>query len=252
LRILAWDTATDFNCAALIYLSAAGDCLALEEFQSERGVQAQTLPPELARMLKKHSLRPADLDLLAVGRGPGSFTGLRSGLALAKGLALGGGLPLMGLASTETLAGLMLFEDQTAAGDFLAAPLIDARHREIFTALYQARPGGGPPALEELWPPQALPPAEIPRRLSAAARGRPVRLAGPALDLLLAALPGGLPDGLSPGPAGLAPRAAMLARLAGLRYQRDESAAALYPPLPLYIRQPDLRRSGAAPGPEIT
>src|SRR4029453_5576052 len=88
-------------------------------------------------MLTGAGLRPADLDALAVGIGPGSFTGIRMALATARALALALGIPAAGV---STLAAL-------AAGAPGALPVIDAKRREVFTEL------GGRPAVVA---PQAL------------------------------------------------------------------------------------------------
>src|SRR4051812_18630670 len=85
--------------------------------------RAQTLLEDVDALLRQGGAHPRDLDALAVGVGPGSFTGVRIGLAAARGLALS--LDLRG-AGVSTLAAL-------AAGAPEALPVIDARRREVFT-----------------------------------------------------------------------------------------------------------------------
>lgn len=240
LTVLAWDTATPWCSAALVLFDRWG--LKTDEFLSDKGPHSQILPPQMALMLEKTCLKPTDLDLLAVGRGPGSFTGLRTGLALAKGLSVGSGRPLIGIPTLEILAAQML-EDRDGE-DILAAPLIDARHREVYTALYRvASADTGPQALECLLQPQPVSPEEVPALLGRAAAGKKIIVAGPALNLVRTTLEG-LPDGLEAGPEDLAPSAVMLACLAAARFVESEAAPELNPPLPLYIRQPDIRKSG--------
>ena len=241
LTVLAWDTATPWCAVALVLFDRFG--LKTDEFVGDKGPHSQILPPQAALMLEKASLKPADLDLLAVGRGPGSFTGLRTGLALAKGLAMGSGRPLIGISTLETLAASML--DGREDENLLAAPLIDARHREVYAALYRAVPGdNGRSSLECLLEPRPMAPEEVTARLAEAAAGRKIIAAGPALNLVREVL-GGLPEGLEAGPEDLAPSAVMLARLAVTRFREfSATAAELYPPLPMYIRQPDIRKSG--------
>jgi len=90
-----------------------------------------------------------DLDAIAVGVGPGMFTGLRIGIATARGLARGSGLPLRPVSSLAALA--------AGIEAPLRLPLIDARRGEVFGALYEVD--------ERVWPPVALPPEELVRRL---------------------------------------------------------------------------------------
>jgi tRNA threonylcarbamoyladenosine biosynthesis protein TsaB len=111
--ILAFDTATDVATSALV---DDGEVL------GERTSRAQTLLEDVDALLRQGGARPADVDALAVGIGPGSFTGVRVGLATARGLALALGIPAAGV---STLAAL-------AAGAPGAMPVIDARRREVF------------------------------------------------------------------------------------------------------------------------
>ena len=111
---LAFDTATQIATSALV---DDGEVLA------ERTSRAQTLLEDVDALLRQGGAHPRDLDALAVGIGPGSFTGVRIGLAAARGLALS--LDLRG-AGVSTL-------DALAAGAPGAVPVIDARRREVFT-----------------------------------------------------------------------------------------------------------------------
>src|SRR5881409_4104957 len=120
--ILAFDTATEIATSALV---ADGEVL------GERTSRAVTLLEDVDALLRQGGAHPRDLDALAVGIGPGSFTGVRVGLATARGLALA--LDLRG-AGVSTLAAL-------AAGAPGALPVIDARRREVFTI------AGGVPAV---------------------------------------------------------------------------------------------------------
>jgi tRNA threonylcarbamoyladenosine biosynthesis protein TsaB len=228
LTVLAWDTATD-RCAAALIRWRDGDTEILADYVGDSGLHSQVLPPQVARMLAEHGLTPGQVDLLVVGRGPGSFTGLRTGLALAKGLALGSGRPVLGLGTLEVLAAQILSAEPDP--ETLAAPVIDARHGEVFTALY-SRKG-------QVRPPAPLPPSALPEALSEAAAGRPVRVDGPALPLVRAALAG---SRLLAGPG--EPKrvsAVVLAALGAEIFQSEPEAGRFHPPLPLYIRPPDLR-----------
>jgi tRNA threonylcarbamoyladenosine biosynthesis protein TsaB len=121
---LAFDTATGVATSALV---DDGELL------GERASRAQTLLEDVDALLRQGGAHPRDLDALAIGVGPGSFTGVRIGLATARGLALA--LDLQG-AGVSTL-------DALAAGATAALPVIDARRREVFTIV-----AGAPAVLE--------------------------------------------------------------------------------------------------------
>jgi tRNA threonylcarbamoyl adenosine modification protein YeaZ len=113
--ILAFDTATDLATSALV---ADGEIL------GERTTRPQWLLADVDALLGAARLGPADLTAIVVGTGPGSFTGTRIGLSVARGLALSLDLPVAGV---STLAAL-------AAGTERAFPVIDARRGEVFVA----------------------------------------------------------------------------------------------------------------------
>jgi tRNA threonylcarbamoyl adenosine modification protein YeaZ len=119
---LAFDTATGVATSALV---DDGEVL------GERASRAQTLLEDVDALLRQGGAHPRDLDALAVGIGPGSFTGVRIGLAAARGLALA--LDLRG-AGVSTL-------DALAAGAPGAVPVVDARRHEVFALV------GGTPAV---------------------------------------------------------------------------------------------------------
>jgi tRNA threonylcarbamoyladenosine biosynthesis protein TsaB len=193
---LAFDTATAAATSALV----DGD-----EVLAERVSRAQTLLEDVDALLRQGGARPADLELLAVGIGPGSFTGVRIGLAVARGLALSLGLPGAGV---STLAAL-------AAGAPGAVPVVDARRREVFALLAGE--------------PRVLAPAELPLAPGAVCVGDgAVRYRG-LLEERGAVVP---PD----DDERHLPRARFHARLAG-------PAGPVEALEPLYLRAPDADRS---------
>jgi len=111
--ILAFDTATDVATSALV---ADGEVL------GERTSRAVTLLEDVDALFRQAGARVHELDALAVGTGPGSFTGVRIGLSTARGLGLALGIPAAGVSTLDALA----------AGAPGAVPVIDARRREVF------------------------------------------------------------------------------------------------------------------------
>jgi len=111
--ILAFDTATDVATSALV---DDGEVL------GERTSRAVTLLEDVDALVRQAGARTGDVQGLAVGTGPGSFTGIRVGLATARGLALALGIPVAGVSTLDALA----------AGAPGALPVIDARRGEVF------------------------------------------------------------------------------------------------------------------------
>ena len=111
--ILAFDTATDIATTALV---DGADVL------GERVSAPKTMLEAFDSLLRHAGLTPGDIDALAVGTGPGSFTGTRIGLAVARGLALALDVPAAGVSTLDALA----------AGVPEGFPVIDAKRGEVF------------------------------------------------------------------------------------------------------------------------
>jgi tRNA threonylcarbamoyl adenosine modification protein YeaZ len=111
--VLAFDTATDRATSALV----DGD-----EVLGERSSRAVTLLEDVDALLRQAGVGPRDVSALALGVGPGSFTGIRIGLAAARGLALALDIPAAGVSTLDALA----------AGAPGAVPVLDAKRREVF------------------------------------------------------------------------------------------------------------------------
>jgi len=198
LLVLSLDTATD---VATTCLSEEGVVLA-EDASRGRSTAAQRLLADVHGLLERCGRRPADIGLIVAGTGPGTFTGLRIGLATAAGLGHAVGAPVRGVG---TLAALLCEPTVEVA-------CIDARRGEVF-ALGAGVPldAYAPAQLEELLAPGAVAAGDGAVRYRA-------ELAG-----------AGIPPDDSPLHVPWARHHAALAATAG-------------PPTPLYVRAPDADR----------
>jgi len=205
-RILAIETSSRRGSVALLEDERLIDSLEHEQPNSH----AEQLLPLLERLLAKAGWPKSSLDRLGVGVGPGSFTGLRVGIALAEGLSVGLDRPLIGVGSLWAMAFAALSEG--GAGPCCA--LLDARRDELFAAVYDRQN-------QELCAPAAVPIQDLPAFLSAQAVATVVGEVGLSLSHGRQQISGATLD---------LPHARWVAALAG---QLDESR---FPPEPQYVR----------------
>jgi tRNA threonylcarbamoyladenosine biosynthesis protein TsaB len=148
--LLGLDTSTP--AASACVLRADGEAFEVTpaaERLARPPAHASELMPAVAGAMERAGVGWDDLRAIAVGVGPGTFTGLRIGIVTARALATAGGLPLRRVSSLAALA--------AGIDAPVRLPLIDARRGEVFAALYDAD--------EELWPPFAATPADLVARL---------------------------------------------------------------------------------------
>lgn len=223
MKLLALDTATRHATVALLDESAA---LSLREREREVTTHSEGLLTMVDELLAEAGLAVRELDAIVVGLGPGSFTGLRIGLATAKGLCLASRRPLVGLSSLGPLAAAVA---EALPGDArLTCVVLDARRGEVFSQRYRGEQALEP---ERLCRPEALA-AEL------AASPEPLLLAGDGA-LLYREL-------LARGPASLAPEGCHLIHARHLALAaRERVAAARFDELaalvPRYLRASDAR-----------
>ena len=177
-----------------------------------RGHQ-ERLAPMAQAVMAEAGLVFARLDRIGATVGPGSFTGLRVGVAFAKGLASALEIPAVGVGSLEALA---------ASAPGLTAAVIDARRDQVYLQVFEAG--------EALMAPDVLPIEIAAARLAELARGRPLTLVGSGGPLLADAVLGATIQ--TPGGCD----ARLVARLAASR--------APAPIRPLYLRAPDAKLPG--------
>ena len=226
MRILALDTTTASASLALVVDEGKGAEIRGERVARVRARHGETLLPHVEALLAASGLTLGELSLLAVGIGPGSFTGTRIGLATAKGLALAASLPIVGVGSLVAHA----YDALGAWPRGVAGALIDASRGAAYGALYRFGADG---TYDELVAPFEGDPEEVRRDLLARA-GTDVPLGG---DL------GGSAEGLGVALA-RSPRASVLAVLGAARLQAEgpDSLAALEPH---YVRGADAKLPGA-------
>ena len=108
----------------------------------------ELLLPEALRLLKGNGLGLGDIDALAVGTGPGTFSGLRVGVATAKALAQSLELPIAGSSTLEALA--LGIATDSRCGDFDILPLIDAKRQQVFAQIYRKVDEGAVTPISEI------------------------------------------------------------------------------------------------------
>lgn len=135
MHLLALDTTTRDGSVALL---TDGHVIAEERGDSAR-THAERLPAELLQLLQPRGLAIADVGLFAVASGPGSFTGLRIGIATIQGLALASGRSMVAVSALEALADCAA---QRAGAETIVAAWMDAHRHEVFGALYRVGPAG--------------------------------------------------------------------------------------------------------------
>jgi tRNA threonylcarbamoyladenosine biosynthesis protein TsaB len=218
-NLLGLDTSTAASSACVL----RADGQAFEVAPPAEGARghASELLPAAAEAIERAGIDWPELDAIAVGVGPGGFTGLRIGVATARALATASGAELRPVSSLRALAAGI-------GSDPLSLPLIDARRGQLFAALYET------PELEEVWPPFAATPEEVAERVRSAGL-TPVAGGSGALPfrgILETAGIHVLPDASSAHSV----RALHVCRLAV-----DATAAPPEAVLPDYLRQPDAK-----------
>ncbi len=203
-----------------------GEGVLAHRFELRTRGHAEGLMPMLEAVMAEARLGFADLDALAVTIGPGTFTGLRVGLAAARGLALARALPLVGVTTLEAVAAPV-----TAAGEAIAVAF-DARRGEIYLQIFDATHAA-------LTAPMIVALAEARAYLPA---GAVVGVGSGATLLADVLAPHGVKVRLSAAPA--QPDAIAIARIATARLAMEGADRFRVAPAPLYLRAPDAKLPG--------
>jgi len=148
--ILCLETATKLCSVAL---TRDGQVLSARNEESDKHVHAEKVNVFIDEVMREPGLTLRDLSAVAVGIGPGSYTGLRIGLSAAKGLCYALGIPIIGISTLRTLHDAARLQRTGRAGELW--PMIDARRMEVFTQRFDAEGNAIDPAapliLDEAW-----------------------------------------------------------------------------------------------------
>ena len=167
MKILALD-----STAAVASVALCENEQLLGEYTVRNGnTHSETLLPMIESVLRFFEITPNDVDLFAAAVGPGSFTGVRIGAATLKGLAFATNKPCIGVSTLEALA----YNLNHVNG--LVAPVMNARRKQVYTALFRMKDG----VAERLLPDSAIAIAELDEILSA--YDEPVWLCGDGYDI---------------------------------------------------------------------
>ena len=226
MKILAIDSSAITASAAL-----TEDGRLLGEFFLNTGLtHSETLMPMIQSVFQCAKAKPADVDLFAVSSGPGSFTGVRIGIASVKGLAMPFGTPCAGVSTLEAIA-----HNLAHLGGVVCAAM-DARCGQVYGALFRARGG----SLERLTPDRAISVEDLARECESL--GGPLYLAGDGAGLCSRA------GGFQALGAVLAPEPLLYQRAWGVAKAAEAAAAQgkTVPPaalMPFYLRPAQAERS---------
>jgi tRNA threonylcarbamoyladenosine biosynthesis protein TsaB len=228
--VLALDTTTRRGSVALARDGAVvGACAG-----DPAVTHGQRLPGDLMRLLDRHNLQVGDIDLFAVAAGPGSFTGLRIGIATMQGLALANGKNIVGISALDALhhasalCPLPSALTSEASARCELAVWMDAQRGEVFSALYRNGALVDGPSVGK--------PSDVLAQWAASNGSQPIMFVGEGVlvytDLIRAAMPAAIIATELPM---LAPSIAILAE-AHARQQGSSPPDAIRP---LYVRRPD-------------
>ena len=232
--ILSFDTATT-NCSIAVTSgnSVSGRVLGSVSFES--GVtHSRRLLSSIDWLLKSVDVTVGDLAALAVGLGPGSFTGLRIGLAAAKGLCHGSGIGLIGVSSLDAIG-------TRVVSDKLICAVLDARKKEVYSCFYRSRPGAPGDGAIRCGEPAVLPPREL-----AGLINEPVTMAGDGVHVYSDIFVAALGDKLDLRPRPRWPDAVQIGYLAADAF-RERRFLDLDDASPEYIRTSDAQLSLVSP-----
>ena len=233
MRLLAFDTCFS-ACSAAVIDTVGARTLRAAACEVPAGGQAERLVPMIGEVMRAGGVAFSDLDAIAVTTGPGTFTGVRTGVAAARGLGLATGLPVRGLSSLALIARTALADaalsDASLAGAGMLAVAMDARQGKLFLQAFGIGHGGAaqPEPITALAAPQLVTPEAAAQALPQASH---IVAVGSGAPLLTAALQA----------AGRSARPELVSIQPVAAHVELADLDLLSPPLPLYLRPHDAR-----------
>ena len=223
--ILSMDTATPCSTVAITEGDLQSGRVVGEVSLSSSVTHSRRLLTAIDWLIREASISKDDISGYGVGLGPGSFTGLRIGMATAKGLAAASGKPLFGVSSLDIIAA------SCPPGRTPLCALLDARKKELYVAFYRFDENGGVVRMSE---PEALAPETLIQRIK-----EPTLMVGDGLRSYGDYLVSEMADNCIIAPSHLwSPSAGVLGLIAGSMAARGESDDAATV-APLYVRASD-------------
>jgi tRNA threonylcarbamoyladenosine biosynthesis protein TsaB len=220
--LLAFDAATSHSCSAAVWHNGA---VTVRRVESTSIGQSERLMPLIEEAMAEARLRYQDLEAVAVTLGPGSFTGIRVGLATAQGLALAAGLPVIGITNFIAVAAAVPMAERLGRS---LVVLLESKRSDLYVQCFTEH-------LEPLGPAAAI----LPEMLAKQVPRTPLLLVGDAVARALPAL-GGRERGIIVSSASGIPNGAVVATAAARMALRKTNTRF---PRPLYLHAPSAKRS---------
>ena len=230
MRVLALDTTTRDGSVALV----EGDRVVAERRGDSSRTHAERLPQDLLALLDAEGVKLADVGIFAVASGPGSFTGLRIGIATIQGLAFVQRRPIVAVSALEALAHAGSRGQQEGR---LVGSWMDAQRGEVFASLYRVAPGPlfGTERLTEVRAPVVRDPAGVLTEWEAALAEEPVLIIGDGAARYEAVIRSRQPQAQVAAPPTLAGTIGLMAVPRAAAGGALDAASVR----PLYVRRPD-------------
>ena len=226
MKILAVDSSASVASAAI----AEGDKLICEFTLNHKKNHSEKLMPMIDELFQSAQLMPGDIDLFAVANGPGSFTGLRIGVATVKGLAHALQKPTVGISTLLAMAYNLPF------CEYMLSPIMDARRAQVYNGVYQWQKG----TVKEIIQPRAVSIAECIGELRK--NGEPVVFLGDGVPVHKDFIREQLGDQAIFAPQNCNMQRAASVALAAAEIYKTGNYQNYYELAPMYLRKPQAER----------